>query len=190
MNPCPRNKKLLGLLAINELPPHQAGGLRAHLETCPACRRYLDEMSCVVGELRAAAGAAPDLEPSPAFHRRLVQRIETEARPGFLAEVFALLHGRGLNWRVAVPMLAVATVAALFLITARRSGQPVPSPREVIASATHTAGEEAPTFGAYRMLANRSWEALDRELTREASTAPSGTTIYAASSLTMSTGAD
>jgi anti-sigma factor RsiW len=175
----------LGLLAVNELPPRQAGELRAHLETCLACRHFLDEMSRVAGELQAAAGAMPDMEPSAAFHRRRAQRIETEARPGFLAEASALL-----NLRVAIPALAVVIVAAMFVLTARRSGQSVPNTNQLVSSSTQPASETAPTFGNYRMLASRSWEALDRELTREASTAQSGAPVYAASSLAMSTTAN
>jgi len=47
MKPCAQNRKLIVWLSLNVLDASQARQLRAHLETCEGCRRYLAEISNV-----------------------------------------------------------------------------------------------------------------------------------------------
>src|SRR5439155_25957510 len=45
MKPCSKNQKRIAWLALDALDVRQAHDLRAHLETCAGCRRYLVEIS-------------------------------------------------------------------------------------------------------------------------------------------------
>jgi Putative zinc-finger len=63
-------------LALGELNARTAAALRAHIETCDGCRRYLAEISTVTERL-AAAEMTPDIQASESFHRRLVTRLKT-----------------------------------------------------------------------------------------------------------------
>src|SRR5206468_385337 len=102
------------------------------------------------------------------------RRVKTESRRSWW-------HGEGCNWSTAFATTGMAAVLiALFLIATphRKPAEvaqstnrvrPVPVTREV---------EVEPTFGSYRMLANRSLDLLDQELTAEAKQSPVNTQTY------------
>ena len=189
MKPCAKNKQPLSLLAVDELAPRPAAELRAHMTTCPGCRDYFDEISKVAGGLTAAKAALPEIETSELFHRRLTQRIKAEEQPGAWAAWLPLARSRGLNWQFAAPLIVVGVVAALLLITRQNH----PSAPTAIASNSNPAPMPAavsPTFGNYRMLADRSFEALDQELSREAAAAPASAPVYTVASITRTMGLD
>ena len=45
MKPCVENRKPIALLAVNALEGPEASELRAHLELCSGCRKYLEEIA-------------------------------------------------------------------------------------------------------------------------------------------------
>jgi predicted anti-sigma-YlaC factor YlaD len=193
MKPCAKNQKVLSLLATNDLERRPAEELRAHVETCPGCRHYLEEMSNVAGKLTASSSAAPKIAASATFHRRLARRIEAEGQPGIRAAVWAFVRSGALNWRVAMPVAGVVVLGVFVVIIAlglQRERQTVPRAVGSIASAVKPSKDPAPTFGSYRMLADRSLDALNQELTKEAEAGSPGPPTYTALSLARAITAD
>jgi len=186
MKACEQNKKSLSLFAIGDLGADEARQLQSHIQTCPGCREYFREISNLTGDLKAAGAATPQFETSAAFHRAWSRRIMSEAQPGILADVFALPWLRGWNWSFVAPAAVAAMALTLVLLLPKHSHQALPGQTRAVAA--HT--DMAPTFAAYHALANRSLEALDRELTREAAALPAGQPIYAASSIARAITAD
>src|SRR5216117_625254 len=78
MKPCSKNRKLIAWLSVDALPATQARRLRVHLEACPGCRRYLDEISTVAKTL-AAAEVPSEIGTSASFHHRIVRALAAEA---------------------------------------------------------------------------------------------------------------
>jgi hypothetical protein len=184
MNPCAKNKKTLSWLAIDAVDAVEARGLQAHMESCAGCRNYFAEISNLAGrfdEFRATS----EIEATEMFHRGLARRIDSEARPGIFATVFAPVRPGALNWRVALPIAGVMAAIVMLLITSAQQHVRPPVARvvEPIALAEKPVNEVTPTFGNYRMLANRSLDALDQELTREAQASLAGASTYTASNL-------
>lgn len=185
MKPCAKNRQRLGWLAINALEPRQTEELRAHLETCPGCRHYFQEMTGLVVKL-TATGPMPEIEASEAFHRALARRIEAEGKPGAWAALWAFIRSAGLKWRVVAPVtvgVAAAVFAVLIALAPQRRQLSVARVVEPVAATTKTATDVSPTLGNYRMLVNRSFDALDQELTREEETSPAGAPVYTMSNM-------
>ncbi len=182
MKPCAKNQKPLSLLSIGALEHGHAEELWAHVETCPGCRRYLEEMSNVAGRLAASSAAAPKIEASPTFHRQLARRIEAEKRPGVGAVLWAFLRSGGLIWRWVMPAAGVALgVFLVMTVLGPQKGKRTNAPMTgSIASIKEPAKDVAPTFGNYLMLANHSLDALNQELTKEADAGSAGMPIYKA----------
>jgi hypothetical protein len=118
----------------------------------------------------------------------LKRRIVAEQPSSLWAEVFTFSGLRALNWRYLVPTIGVAAAAIALLLwipgSDRTHLNSKPDP------AVAKMPEQTPTLGTYRDLANNSWDALDRELTREAAATPSGPPVLAASSLARVISAD
>ena len=186
MKACDRNKKSLSLLAIGDLRPAEAAEMRSHIQMCVGCRDYFREISDLAGELKTVAATTPAIEASPSFHRSLARRIESEARSSSRADVFSLPPMRGWNWRLVAPTAVVTLVLATLLLIPRQSRQSV----TIDAPAVATRSGITPSLATYHALANTSWDALDRELTREAAAVPTGPPIYAASSTARAITAD
>ncbi len=90
MKPCSRNRKLIAWLALDALEAEQARNLRAHLETCEACRCYLEEVSAVRARL-AAAEPRMDIQASEAFHQKVLRRLRAEESEPVWEAVLALI---------------------------------------------------------------------------------------------------
>jgi hypothetical protein len=134
MKPCFGNRKQLALLAIGGLTRGSENTLRAHLEACPGCRAYLAEISSVTVKLKAIE---PDSEirASDDFHRKTVAAIEALKSETQLPR-FEL--PQLLNWRLALP--AVAVLAISLAVLSGRLGKSQPGQRTVAsadASARH-----------------------------------------------------
>ncbi|HZQ47602.1 MAG TPA: zf-HC2 domain-containing protein [Verrucomicrobiae bacterium] len=193
MKACTSNHKSLSLLAINALEPRQAEELQAHVATCPECRRYLQEMSNVAGKLTLATVAASEIEATEGFHQKLARRIEAEGRPGIWAAARAFLRSGVPDWRVAAPVVGVVVVviAVLIALGPHQGRQIVPRVIGPMVSKVESAKDLTPSFGSYRMLADRSLEALDQELTKEAEDEGSpGAPIYTTLSMARAIAAD
>ncbi|EEF57166.1 hypothetical protein [Pedosphaera parvula] len=193
MKPCTKNQKALSWLAIGALEEGDEAELRVHVENCSGCRQHLEKISRLAGELATAAQAVPEKKPSDLFHRQLTRRIKVESRRSLWPSFGGRLRGEKFAWSTAFAMAGTAEVlVAWFLIstshrrptTVEQSANPirsVPINREV---------EVEQTFGSYRMLANRSLDLLDQELTAEAKKSPVNTQTYTLSSLAKVIGTD
>ncbi len=182
MKPCSKNRKLIAWLALDALDARQARDLRAHLETCDACRRYFEEISNVAGKL-IAAEIRPDAQASESFHRRLVGRLRTE-EPGSLWETLvSFLRAGSLNWRMALPVIGAtaALVVALALYERHPGDSSHPTPGVPAVTAMDLKRDLPPTIANYEMVANQSLEKLDELLTRQGNRNPPPTRIYTAS---------
>jgi anti-sigma factor RsiW len=52
---CRKARKLMPLFAGDDLGPQRTQAVRAHVDTCPACRRELEELRTALARFRAAA---------------------------------------------------------------------------------------------------------------------------------------
>jgi anti-sigma factor RsiW len=181
MRPCSRNRKPLAWLALGELDARRAAGLRAHLETCDGCRRYLAEISAVTEKL-AAAEKTPDIYASEAFHRRLVTRLGAEQSGSVWQTLAAPLLAARLNWRVALPVVGAALVILVLSILVRQPAAPPPVLTGVQAVLPPDIKSDLPpTIANYQRIATRSLDELDELLTRQGKRRSSPTPIYTAS---------
>jgi anti-sigma factor RsiW len=191
MKPCSKNRKLLAWLALGELDARRAGALRAHIQTCDGCRRYLAEISTVTQRL-AAAEMPPDIQASESFHQRLVTRLRAEQPASLWETVAGLLAAARLHWRVALPVFgAAALVIATLSILVRQPAVPPPAPISVQAVSTPAPKSDLePTVANYQRVANRSLDELDDLLTRQANRNPPPVPIYTASMFALANAAD
>ena len=182
MKPCAQNRKLIAWLALNALEGRQAQQLRAHLETCESCRRYLAEISNVTKRL-ASAETTPDVQASESFHRKVAGKLRA-AKPDSLAEILAAyLRGIRLNWRVALPAVALLALVGVTVAIWRQPLEVSSSPRAdaQAASGLDADNDPAPTIANYQRVANQSLDKLDALLTRQGNRALPPMPIYTAS---------
>jgi anti-sigma factor RsiW len=184
MKPCAQNRKLIAWLASNALDAPQTRQLRAHLETCEGCRRYLAEISNVTERL-ATAEANADIQASESFHRKLAGRLRA-AKPDSLGEILAAYLAR-LNWRVALPAIAALVLAGVTVAIWRQPPDVASSPRVSIqtASVSDADNDLAPTIANYQRVANQSLDKLDALLTKQGERALPSMPIYTASTLAL-----
>jgi len=185
MKSCRTNHQDIVLLAAGELEPGKAQQLRAHAKTCPACARYLQEMSAISDTLQTAA-AEPDLETSPAFHSSVLRGLRSREQPSAWSW-FEQLSGTE-KWALAAACLAAVLMllSAVFLKTSY-------TPPGNIANnnvARHVEPELAPTLSNYQIVANRSLEEFDGLLTRQANRGLPHTRLYTPASTSGGTGWD
>jgi anti-sigma factor RsiW len=189
MKTCSKNRKLLAWLVLDELDACRAGELRAHLQTCDGCRRYLKEISTVTERL-AAAEVRPAIQASESFHRRLTGRLEQPV--SLWASLVAQFAATRLTWRVALPALgAAALVIATLSILVRQPAVSPPVPISV--QAVVPPGPQSdlpPTIANYQRVANRSLDELDELLTRQAKRNPAPAPIYTASMFALANASD
>jgi len=136
MKPCFGNRKQLALLAIGGLNGGRENGLRAHLEACADCRAYLAEISSVAAKITALEPAS-EIRASDEFHRNTLAAIEASGKKTE-AQLFGLGLSHLLNWRLALP--AVAILAVSLAVLSGRLGESQPGQRTVAsadASARH-----------------------------------------------------
>jgi anti-sigma factor RsiW len=165
MKPCSRNRKPLALLATGALETGRGQELRAHLEACPACREYLAQISNVTAKLRAVE-LNSEIRVSGAFHRRTLAAMNASERKLGIESLRLQLQSL-LNWRVAVPALAMVAVAiAVLSPTARQPGAVfVPAPPSPVAVNPNVQSDLAPTVAHYELVANQSLDKLDELIT-------------------------
>jgi hypothetical protein len=191
MKPCSNNRKLIAWLAVDALDARRERELRAHLETCEGCRRYLREVSTATEKLTAAE-IRSDIQTSEAFHQKVAGALRAEETSSAWTTVVAQLQATLLNWRVALPVIggAVVVIAALSVFP-RRPGVLLPAPtRSQAVLAPSIKRDLDPTISNYQMVANRSFEKLDELLTRQGHRNPSPTPIYTASTFALASGLD
>src|SRR5256886_11518326 len=173
MKPCSKNRKHIAWLALDALDVQPARDLRAHLEACEGCRRYLAEISGVTEKLNAAQIEA-DIRASESFHQRVVGALRSEEMASAWEALLAYLAGKLLHGRVVLPVIgaAVVVIAALSLFVQRRGvSLPVPTGGQAVLELNVNSGLD-PTISNYQMVANRSLEELDELLTRQGNRNP------------------
>ena len=172
MKACANKRKQIAWLTVDALDAKQAEQLRGHLRTCAGCREYWQELARVSSDYAVMGERLPDIRLSDSFHQRVVSRIrQTDKKPvdefwlaGFVRHWFA-------DWHRAIPAgaLALLLVAALVLPGRHKNAPPASAPPPPIASASTGASTTTDSsFSAYRMTANKSLDALDELLTRQA----------------------
>jgi hypothetical protein len=186
MKPCLENRKLIALLAVNELAGSPARQLRTHLENCEGCRGYLAEMSRTTEKLAAAGGRTSDVRASESFHRRVVGALRAEESGSWWGTLAAQLRGFSPTWRVFVPAVGAAVLIAAVVSILPRHAVVVPLVAPVTQAAVVTKppkpqGDPQPTAANYRLVANQSLEKLDDLLTREGNRYLAATPIYSSS---------
>jgi len=186
MKPCAQNRKLIVWLAVNALDARQTRHLRAHLETCEGCRRYLGEISNVT-ETLATAEANPDVQASESFHQKVAGKLRA-AKPDSPGEILAAyFRGTLLNWRVALPAIAALVAVGVTVATWRQPPDVSSSPRAGIQTASVSGADNdlAATIANYHRVANQSLDKLDALLTRQGNRALPPMPIYTASTLAL-----
>jgi predicted anti-sigma-YlaC factor YlaD len=86
---CRKAKKLMPLSTGDDLRPRLLAAVRAHVDSCPSCRKELAEYLESLSRLKAAVKAESVPDWSEVEWRALAARFKpsfpTMARPGFLA---------------------------------------------------------------------------------------------------------
>lgn len=187
MKPCSQNKKALVWLALDALEAERADSLRKHLEVCPGCREYWADLRALGREHQRAAETLPETPAGAAFHRRLQQRLEADAsRPGLLQALDTFRRAFGsINLRFTGAAAAVLVAVLVLMWTSRERSVPRPASLTVTAPLPPRTESDAlppPTLSAYRVAPNRSPDALEELVARQAagsSSAGDAPTIYA-----------
>ena len=76
MSDCEHYRQQISQLLDGELPPEQAQTLRAHLRTCPECRRVYDDFLALQAAVRDAAA-----EPPADLTAHIMQQVRREPVP-------------------------------------------------------------------------------------------------------------
>ena len=189
MKPCSKNRKHLAWLALDELDARRAGELRAHIQTCDGCRRYLEQIAGVK-ETLIAAEVRPDNQVSESFRHRLAARLDQPT--SLLESLVAQFAATRLDWHVALPALGVAAlVIATLSILVRQPAVSPPTPISVQAVLPRRPkSDPPPTIANYQRVANCSLDELDELLTRQANRHLSPTPIYTASMFAFASASD
>jgi anti-sigma factor RsiW len=169
-------------LALGELDARRAGELRAHVETCEGCRRYLAEVSAITERL-SAAEVTPDIQASETFHQRAVMKLRTEQAASVWQTLVAAFVAARWHWRVSLPVVgAAAIVIAMLPILTPRPSAPPPAPMVVRAVLPPDIKSDLPpTIANYQRIATRSLDDFDELLTRQSERNPPPTPNYTAS---------
>ena len=180
MKPCAKNKKLIVWLTLNALDARRTRQLQAHLETCEGCRRYLAEISNVTERLAEQENL--DIQASESFHRKVAGRLRT-AKPDSIGEILSAYLYR-LNWRVALPAVAVLVLVCVAVATWPQPPEIVSFPRPSIRTALVSSADNdlAPSIANYQRVASQSLAKLDALLTRQGNRPLPPMPIYTASS--------
>jgi len=184
MKPCSNYRKRIAWLALGVLDSREECEVRAHLQTCPGCRNYLEEMSGVSDKLNACR-IDPDICASESFHQKLAHRLKAQATASRWAVVVAQLQAALPRWKIALPVFgaAAAVVTALLLVVRPPAGSsPRSSPIKSATAMPPAKRDLPPTISNYQMIANHSLEKLDEVLTTEGNRNPPPAPVYTVSS--------
>lgn len=164
MKPCSKNREAIAWLALDALDPAETTALRNHLAACEGCRAYWEEMSKITARLASAAPAA-NVEASESFNRRVADKLAALESRSRLDDFAAWLRGTILNWRVALPALALLVIALVVLVFPQRNPSLQPPPSTAQAGGPEI--DPAPTLANYQMIASQSLEQFSELLTRQ-----------------------
>jgi anti-sigma factor RsiW len=168
MKPCLRNRKRIALLALEALDAAHERDLRTHLENCPACHAYWQEMSALSGKLSSAQRPVP-LEASERFHQRVVRAVRVD-RPSAMNPLFP--RWTSFAWRVALPVVGIGAVMVGALFLSIRHPEDLRRSTAAPHSTAATQVDLEPSVANYQMMANESLDRLDELLTRQGNRNP------------------
>lgn len=114
MKYCEEYAALLDLFVDGELPPAEMERVRAHLETCPGCRGYVDDALAI----RAGFPEAEDTEVPEGFAALVMERVREDAEK---SAGIVELKGRSARRRVGT-LAALAACCALVIFARTGSG--------------------------------------------------------------------
>jgi hypothetical protein len=188
MKPCSNKRKLIALLGMRELDVQEARELRTHLQTCEGCRQYMEEISGVT-ETLAAAETTSDLQTTESFHRKVLAGLQADESVSVWETAGIFFRGSLLNWRVALPVIAVSIMLIVGLAVQRHQSSGSVSlhtqPPAQIVSAPDANADLLPTIANYQMVANQSLQKLDELLDQQAKRTLPSTPVYTASMLAL-----
>jgi hypothetical protein len=100
--------------SLRNLPEHDLQTIRAHVETCTACRRAYRaaQISAVLVETRAQEAAEKAIEANPFFHTRVLAALREQQALANVSAIRRLWNATG-----ALVASMAATVAALAVLT-------------------------------------------------------------------------
>lgn len=169
MKSCLQSKKLLVMFAIGELDAHRHRMVGDHVRRCPRCSSYVEEVSRVSRRLVALEDSST-VSASPFFHQRLQRRLRTiePLSPWERVRLWACAHA--CNWRVLGPVAAAFAIAftVLFLRAERTSGDHSPRYRTMVTGTEAAYRDLQPSIANYQAAADRSLEAFEEFLTKQA----------------------
>jgi len=178
MNPCSHNRKQIAALALGHLDDESATALRAHLESCTACREYLQELTRLTATMKSAEPAAEELPATTDFHRRVVTEVKQSTRAP--VNVGNFIRAKLLNWRIALPA-GVGILAILILVQV----QPHITPPNHVGPEARTQpianANLAPTIANYDMVMGQSLDRFDQLLTEQSKKNLPSARLYTAS---------
>jgi anti-sigma factor RsiW len=132
---CRRAKRLMPLYAGSDLSARRMRSVGAHLDSCPACRRELEEYRRALGSVRSAARAEAAPDWSDGEWRAVVARAVEDGRGGREKRAAVRRPVLGPKWAVAAGAAAALVVAAVMLLWQNTGMQTGP------AAASRAAGE-------------------------------------------------
>jgi anti-sigma factor RsiW len=172
MKPCPKNQPLIVWMTLGTLNPEETRQLRVHLDGCPGCAQYLQEVAAICRDHERAAEVLTDTQANSSFHERLRSRIEADAaRPAFARAITAFFRQLP---RLTMPQAAAAGAVlvigllCLWKAIPRENAAPKYAVHPPAVAVPKVAATPPPTLATYRMVANTSPEALDELLNRQA----------------------
>ncbi|MFH0793644.1 MAG: hypothetical protein V2A74_06380 [bacterium] len=132
MNPCDLfRKKMESAIEISEPPGKWPESLRAHLDSCEACRRWVEQSSAAEELMRQTASDAPEI--SETAQARILDAVRREPMPRRSVPPF---------WRTALPYAAallIVLTGALYVFHA-----PPPAEHSNGENTTASEGTEIP----------------------------------------------
>jgi anti-sigma factor RsiW len=184
MKPCSNYRKQIAWLVLRALDSSEEREVRAHVEMCPGCRLYLEELSGISDKL-SARSINSDIRASETFHQKLVDRVKAEATVSRWAVFRAQLQSAFPKWKIALPVAgAVAAIVITLMLVVRPPAGSSPRESSINSAALPPAKRNLPpTISNYQMLANHSLEKLDEHLTSEANRNLPPAPVYTVSSL-------
>lgn len=126
MKLCDEYAALLDLYVDGELEPAQMVQVQAHLDTCPACRQYVDDALAI----RAAFPDAEDVELPECFHDAVMAAVAADAAKA--------KKSRKKVWKSLLPL---AACFAVVLVVGGRSGVMAPRTESTSAAASVTTAD-------------------------------------------------
>jgi hypothetical protein len=166
MTACKKRQRNIVWLSMDALDEVQAKELKAHLQTCLNCRRYLAELAA---RKLACMDPGPEVQAAPQFRPTFSSALKADAAPGYVRA--SQKPNYSLSSRRPLLLQTVFAVAiAVLIVTAmlRHTASVKPSSMRATSIETSEGNDVVlPTFANYRAVANQSLDQFDSLITRQ-----------------------